>query len=260
VVLPKQALLSSCRSKIGRADEHLDALNREMNAWGDGDPFRIVRQGNANGTKHQFSLRYKTQPDVWRWSMLLGDAVHNLRSALDHIVYALAINQTRTDPPDDDLKLAFPIASDPGHFARSRWRIASLNDATQCAIERAQPYNRLNHGRVFQRLWWLAQLDDIDKHRLAHLTPLAAQPDKIEIDAEPGTFEAEWNHGTLKDGAPLLRLTLTKPNPLVQVNLHCTGSVVLEFEDTPPMSVYWTTRHIRTEVVVVCRYLSRFFI
>lgn len=29
------------------------------------------------------------------------------------------------------------------------------------------------------------------------------------------------------------------------------------FMDVPPISLYWTTKHIRREVVLVCRYLSR---
>src|SRR5438045_2016982 len=94
-------LTSSCRAKIARADEHLDALYRETDGWGDGDPFRIVRECNSDGTEHVFRLRYKTDPDVWRWALLLGDALHNLRCALDHIVYALATQQTGSDPPPD---------------------------------------------------------------------------------------------------------------------------------------------------------------
>ena len=78
--------------------------------------------------------------------------------------------------------------------------------------------------------------------------------------AAPGTFEAFWNHGPLVDGAPILRLVLTEPDSEVYVDLKATGSIVLEAEDVvSPMSLYWTTRHIRREVVVVCRYLSRFF-
>jgi hypothetical protein len=39
-------LASSSRAKIARADEHLDALYRETDGWGDGDPFTITRQSN----------------------------------------------------------------------------------------------------------------------------------------------------------------------------------------------------------------------
>lgn len=260
-LLFKQALLSSCRAKIARADQHLDALYRETDGWGDGDPFVITRESQADGRVHVFRLRYKVQPDVWRWAVLLGDALYDLRCALDHIVYALAINQTRKNPPEAETDLAFPICSEPKYFKGARWRIASLNDFTQTAIEKAQPYNRIKPDQWFAPLWWLAQLNDTDKHRLSHLAAVGALPDDIAIDeAHFGTARAEWNRGPLKDGAPVLRLTLAEPDPSVYLDLKATGAVILQAEGFPPIGVYHATRHIRREVVLVCRYLSRCFV
>ncbi|MGH2705518.1 MAG: hypothetical protein ACRDJ4_10620 [Actinomycetota bacterium] len=256
----KQALTSSCRAKIARADEHLDTLYRETDGWGDGDPFVVTRESQPDGRVHVFRLRYKVQPDVWRWAILLGDALYDLRCALDHIVYALAINQTGKDPPDDETSLAFPICSEPRFFEKASRRIASLNKPTQAAIEKAQPYNRLKPGEWFMSLWWLSQLNDTDKHRSAHLAVTAGHPDDIATDAIPGTFRALWNRGPLVDGAPILQLTLAEPDPNVYVDLKTTGAVVLQAEGFPPISLYHLTRHIRREVVLVCRYLSRCFV
>lgn len=174
-----------------------------------------------------FSLHVKVKPDVWQWAVLFGDALHNLRCALDHMVYALAIHETGAEPPDDDKILAFPVCSDSSHFAQSRYRIRSLSTTTQAAIERAQPYNRPKPGRWFAPIWWLAQLNDVDKHRLAHLSLVAARDDEIVVDAEPGSFTAHWNTGPLIDGAPFFVLTLSEPNPEVYVELRATAAVVL---------------------------------
>jgi hypothetical protein len=185
--------------------------------------------------------------------------LHNLRGALDHTVYHLAVAQTRKDPPDDETRLAFPICSDSTFFEGQRYRIRSLNVPTQTAIERAQPYNRLKPGKWFMPLWWLAQMDDIDKHRLSHLSPLAIHPNEVEVGARPGTFHAEWNLNVVVDGTPIFRLTLTEPDPNVLVNLHATGGVVLAAEHFPPIGIYWMTHHLRREVGIVCRYLAGFF-
>jgi hypothetical protein len=249
---------SSCRAKIARADEHLAQLNRETDAWGDSDPFEITRECNAAGSEHVFTLHFKTQPDVWHWAVLLGDALHNLRGALDHIVYALAAAQTGIDPPDDETRLAFPICSEPKYFDGQRNRIKSLSAPTQGAIEKLQPYNRLKPGKWFAPLWWLAQLNDADKHRLAHIAVLAGRANEIATDAPQGTYRALWYNGPLADGVPLFRLLLKNPDPNVYVDLHCAGAVVLDAEGFPPSSVYWVTRHIRREVVVACRYLAGF--
>jgi hypothetical protein len=219
----------------------------------------VERESNADGSEHIFRLRLKVQPDIWRWSGLLGDAIHNLRCSLDHIVYALAVAQTGKDPPDDEKRLAFPISSEASFFEKSRWRIASLNQPTQAAIERAQPYNRLKPGKWFMPLVWLRDIHDVDKHRFAHLTPVGSYPDEIATDAPPGTYQAFWNTGPLVDGTPILRLVLTAPNPNVRVDFRATGAVILNVKNMGPYSVYSITRRIRREVGLVCRYLASFF-
>jgi hypothetical protein len=236
-------------------------LYRETDAWGDRNPFRIVRQVNADGSMHEFRIRMEVQPDTLRWALLLGDALHNMRCALDHIIYALAIRQTGQDPPPKASRLMYPICSslEVWNSKTIQGRIASLNEPTRAAIEKTQPYNRLKAGQRFTPLWWLGQLNDIDKHRLPHITAVAAHPDDIATDASPGTFRAFWNEGPLADGAPLLRLELTKPNPQLYVDVKATGAVVLQAIDLrPPLGVHPTLMRIRREVDVVCRYLSRF--
>jgi hypothetical protein len=162
------------------------------------------------------------------------------------------------NPPDDDHVLGFPISSGPEYFKKARSRVRSLSEPTQAAIEKAQPYNRLKPGQWFEPLWFLAQLNDLDKHRSSHIAVTAATHDSLAIDAAPGTFTALWNTGPLIDGAPFLRVVLTEPNPNVKVDFKATAAVVLDLIDIPPISVYWTTKRIRSEVVLVCRYLSSF--
>jgi len=257
--MAEQLWMPTWEAKIARADEHLDALYRETDGWGDGKPFAVTRESNADGSEHVFSLSYKTQPDLLRWAVILGDALHNLRGALDHIVYALAVAQTGKNPPDNETGLAFPICSDPDFFEKSRWRIATLDKPTQTAIKKAQPYNRLNPGEWFMPLWWLSQLHDVDKHRFLHLAAVAGHHDDIATNARPGTFKAEWNSGPHVDGAPIFRLTLSEPDPNVYVDLKATGAVVFNVKGIQPVSLYWGTKHIRREVAVICRYLTRFF-
>jgi hypothetical protein len=249
----------SVRAKLDRADEHLDAFNRETKGWSDSDQLTITRESDTDGREHIFRISYETPPDTIRWALLLGDAFHNLRGALDHAVYALAVANTRKNPPDNERKLAFPITTEPGLFKDAKWRIRSLSDPAQAAIERLQPYNRLKPGQWFMPLWWLSVLHDVDKHRLSHITTLNGVPDELAIDARPGTYEVFWNTSPHVDGAPILRLILANPNPNVYVDLHVTSGVVFNIEGKRPVrpfSLYWITRHIRREVGIACRYLA----
>ncbi|HWG99383.1 MAG TPA: hypothetical protein VNV66_08680, partial [Pilimelia sp.] len=155
--------------------------------------------------------------------------------------------------------LAFPITTDRDKFnaARKR-RLNTLPVAVQAAVERTQPYNR-THKSGWQPLWWLSQLNDIDKHRLAVLSPIAGAPDRLEIGADPGTYQALWNSGTYEDGTPILRVILTRPDPNVFVDLDLTGAVVIKAEGQRPIGVILSLRSIRREVGVVARYLGLFF-
>jgi hypothetical protein len=167
--------------------------------------------------------------------------------------------QTGQDPPPGASRLTFPIRSSPDFWDKNTEKmIACLSEPTRAAVKRAQPYNRLKPGQWFMPLWWLRELNDADKHRLLHLTALAAHHDDIATDAEPGTFRALWNQGPLVDGAPILRLELTEPNPHVYVDLKATGAVVLQPINIRPVGLHPTLKWIRREVGVVCRYLSRF--
>lgn len=249
----------SSREKLARAAEHLDALHAETQGWNDDDPFEITRESNADDTEHIWGVHYRTQPDLLRWGILLGDALHNLRGALDHAVYALAVANCGRNPPNDEGKLAFPIVSEAGRWDGSKWRIESLSQPAQTAIERLQPYNRLKPGKWFMPLWWLSRLHDIDKHRLLHVATFQSQPEELVIDAAPGSYVAEWNIGTHVDGPPLLRLTFTTPHPNVYVDLKAVGGVILAIEGEHPVrpfSIYWITKHIQREVEIACRYLA----
>jgi hypothetical protein len=251
--------MASWEAKLARADYHINTLNRETDRWGDGNPLASTRERNSDGSEHLFRVRVKVEADVWGWATILGDALHNLRGALDHIVFALAIAQTGKDPPEDENVLAFPICSEPKFFPGQQFRIQSLDDPTKAAIERAQPYNRLKPGKWFMPLWWLSSLHDVDKHRFSHLAPFAAKPDQIVIGARPGTYTALWNTNALEDGAPVLHISLTEPDPDVYVDFQATAAVVLKAKDIRPIGIQHVARRIRREVGVVCRYLSGFF-
>src|SRR5512132_700504 len=121
--------VSSWQTKLARADHHLETLYRKTDEWGESDPLTMEREINADGSEHLFRLRLKTEPDVWAWAAILGDALHNLRGALDHIVFALAVAQTGRRRPTTRRFSRFPSAANPNFStgsatASSRWTIS----------------------------------------------------------------------------------------------------------------------------------------
>ncbi|MEJ5888903.1 hypothetical protein WDZ16_10515 [Pseudokineococcus marinus] len=90
------------------------------------------------------------------WSILVGDAVHNARSALDHAVWRLV--EASGETPDRYTQ--FPTAA-----TRSGLKTGSLRGVhpyVREAVYALEPWE----GGAGHWLWVLTQLDNIDKHRL----------------------------------------------------------------------------------------------
>lgn len=134
------------------------------------------RQANANaiGRKYDFEagevifyVAYApVVPDDLR--LMLGDALHNLRSTLDHLACALV---SAADPTNDCSHTSFPIFDTAEAYqSTSRSKVPGLRQPLYQILDAIQPYsNGLGHN-----LWKLHRLDIVDKHRL--LLSIAAVP------------------------------------------------------------------------------------
>lgn len=120
-------------------------------------------------------------------SLLIGDCVHNMRAALDHIAYQLAINCMETLSESEAKSIEFPIISNPDDFDRMTKKgkpaygtglakIQYADPAVRPLIEAMQPYN----GGDWELLALLHDLDRIDKHRELALSIAMSQ--SIEVD------------------------------------------------------------------------------
>jgi len=74
-------------------------------------------------------------------AVTVGDAVHNLRSALDHLIFQLACLNTNGSPKDER-NIQFPIADSPDVYAgQAKRHLQEVDKARQATIERYQPYH-----------------------------------------------------------------------------------------------------------------------
>lgn len=94
--------LDDCRLKTQRAREQFEDLQREIQEFFHKHPCEIAcRSETATGRQ---TVKVPEPPELpRRWGLLLGEACHNARSALDHMVYALAGSTTETS------RTSFPI-------------------------------------------------------------------------------------------------------------------------------------------------------
>lgn len=100
-------------------------------------------------------------------SLLFGEWLYNLRSALDYVVWAAAVHTSRKFPPPGESALQYPIYDDASAWKRNLYRLAPLAEHHREMLLTMQPFNSDPDGNY---LGWLNRLARIDRHRtLANL-------------------------------------------------------------------------------------------
>ena len=181
--------------KIDRTLDHIKALDESIKAWLSRDAYVIRKQVKVQGsnTRTTFTVHIPDPLPV-EWSTYIGDAAHNLRSALDHLAFELNskgyadTHQGAPLPPADAKQSEFPIFGDedsagsPGQgptlFTSGLGKIKHAPAPARTIIEDVQPYKR---GKDFRDhpLWLIHEMDRIDKHRDLVLTAAAVPRTQI---------------------------------------------------------------------------------
>jgi hypothetical protein len=74
--------------KLERAREHIQYLSDQVNSFYDRHPYRLVGEEDPRSGLYIVSIHINETPDL-RWGVVAGDAVHNMRSALDNLWHRL---------------------------------------------------------------------------------------------------------------------------------------------------------------------------
>lgn len=198
------ALTPGIQAKLDRAEKHLDCLDELIGTYLDGDPYRVVGNEGTEGGYHYWAIFLEVErfPPDELWGPIIGDAVHNLRSALDHVAWNFATDAARRETPR---RIEFPVflddpAEDPEVRGAFRKRINCLRPECHAVVDGAQPYKTRDSHHP---LWILQGLWNTDKHRVLHTAGFmfgspSDNPTRLGYDS--------WSWGPFqraKDGAPL---------------------------------------------------------
>jgi len=241
------------RAKLSRGLELRDELDRyidQMLGPVENRPSLALR---VDGATSECVLYVNDVSDLsilfTRVGILVGDVVHNMRSALDHLVYQLALINTSGNVARPD-RTQFPISD-----TRDRFEHATATDLAEVApnhraiIEGFQPYHPTEEntavGVYFHPLAMLRGLSNTDKHRI--LTPVLIPSTRFSIDGPVAWLEnlvidyvARHTQGELKVEAMVPGLVLARFHPpagTVPAAPQPVGhaSPTLAFEDGRPV-------------------------
>lgn len=83
--------------KLNRASYHLDRLEAEVRKWRNRHTHRYASHFDRESGKQLVHIRFP-EPVPAEFRLIIGDCLHNLRSALDNLVYELALAYVGFDP------------------------------------------------------------------------------------------------------------------------------------------------------------------
>jgi len=215
---------------------------------------------------------YTEQPEVDPISLLLGDALHNMRSGLDALAYALTVAYTCSPTEEMIERSEFPIFGDenrkgvpgsgPGLFQNNGGiKILGWDPRAKTAVEALQPYKRGNDFRS-DPLWMLHDLDRVDKHRLLHTTVASFAGTIWSIAAfrniramGPGLIQSFG--GAVETDTPIARICGIHPiDPNTEMHVEIDPAMDVAFNNDVPVAAEQPVRttlgaiysHIRDRV------------
>ena len=217
--------MESVDAKMIRAREHIEALNREVADYLSSISVRLHLKFDPDVQTPWIVFHGTDYIAPMRLAAVVGDAVHNMRAALDNLVCGLAKTMDRSC---DCKKTAFPYRNEEsGWDGIAKSDLDRVPDAAKDIIKSLQPW--LNPSSP---LLQLNNLSNIDKHRHCHVA-LAYSRDTIfwihcndgtilEVSAQRPLFLGQVQKFYLPIDSALIR-----PNARIQTS----AALILTFQD-----------------------------
>lgn len=148
--------------KWSRALEHFALLDARVEQWNATRQFKAGLRVTDDRACIELVQIVGQRPPVAEWGLLFGDGVHNLRAALDCLVWELAHLDGRG--PENPRQVSFPVVNDQRNWPNAARRLSSVPSQFLRRIEEIQPYNAGEDPQLHP-LTVLSRLDNDDKHR-----------------------------------------------------------------------------------------------
>lgn len=162
--------------KLDRAKQHIDDLEAAIIAFHRTNPYPVVTEDDPQTGKRVLKIKGKPRPVPNTIRLILGDAVHAIRSSLDHFAYAAVEN------PPNLREVAFPIwggntvPTTDKFKAVAKGKMPGISKKLMEVVCALQPYRGGNE----EILWLINELDVIDKHRVLILVD--TYPTRFQFD------------------------------------------------------------------------------
>jgi hypothetical protein len=217
------------RAKIARAKEHLRVLKESIDSFIlDRNAYSVIKEPNPETGVFVFRLQLHRSPPLTEWSLIIGDCIHNMRSALDHLFWQLVLLENPSGVADSTA--SFPILRDRGTFKGRKAKIEGwIGKRAAAMVENMQPYQ--GAGPDKNAFLFIHSRDITDKHKL--LVPFVGVSERGQIALKGGDFDTPNIHvelpgGPLENGTIIATITVSPPDGVVDVDFNPTLGIVFE--------------------------------
>jgi hypothetical protein len=216
-------------AKLDRARIHFRTFNKSIGAFkrSKTHDFVVTKFDPSTGEK-VVHLKILKEPKNPEWGLVLGDMVHNLRSALDHLVWQLVLLNDEKPRRQNQFPIIrakdeyWNVPNNRSESVRDRM-LAGVAEDHRAFIDMVQPFNSGNDPSS-TALAVLSWISNADKHRVVHASfVLTGEPSPELFDvttSHPGgaAVNVSMNWGGLQDGAEIMRFRPDPPGAHVNMN------------------------------------------
>lgn len=238
-------LLKPVDLKVARASIQIAELSNAISEWALHNPIKIKCELRENRLGFRLILEGFDNPaPIENFGILVGECIHNLRSALDNLAFALA--RLHCDPPSKPELISFPIFEDENDFnsSKSYRGLSQLSPDASALIEKLQPFHRkhpnIQGAPAEDPLVILQNIDNINKHRIPTVTPWVPKELCLSHSAKfyseqdaaentPPAVNCWWDE--LNSGTILMEQKTTKPIESVSGQGNYQAVIVLQIND-----------------------------
>lgn len=165
--------------KVKRAKQHINNANSLIKRFINLNPYEFIVEENSDGGEDLIIRLTESLPQFL--PAIIGDAVHNLASALDHVMWELLLSQGGV--PNKYLNFPHSSSADGYKSVRNRMIGFGFKEKTADILQGLDVYP----GGKNELLWKLIQTDITDKHSVMLPTVGAANLGTVSATFQNGT-------------------------------------------------------------------------
>lgn len=241
--------LQGAFAKVERAKRDLDSLEHAVRDFLDADAYRFVADERNPDTGRIVARLKIDKPLDFDWGVDLGVIGFLARSALDHLVYQLAL-ANGSDPEKD--RTQFPIFESADDYFKGRKKsyrnrmLAGVAEPHRTIIDGYQPFHA-TRGVGTHPLALLRWLTDADKHR--YVPPALAAFDRLKVNFDPPILVAGPAPMNSFELRPNEAWVLEDNDVLTEVGVPAGETPKLKLDSETPLQVAFGERRLTFEVM-----------